>query len=131
MHLNRITESVIGAAIEVHRALGPGLLESAYEECLCHELATRRIAFERQRPLSVHYKGLRLDCGYRLDLLVENRVVVETKAVESVEPIHEAQMLTYLKLGGWQVGLLINFNVRALMQGVTRLVNNYSDCSLS
>ena len=122
MKVNQITEAIIGAAIEVHRALGPGLLESAYEECLCHELTLRRIPFERQRPLPVEYKGLHLDCGYRLDLLVADTVVVEIKALERILPIHEAQLLTYLKLGGWKVGLLINFHVSVLKQGIRRRV---------
>jgi GxxExxY protein len=122
MKINQITEVIIGAAIEVHRALGPGLLESAYEECLCHELTIRQVPFERQRALPVVYKGLHLDCGYRLDLVVADRVVVEIKAVERLLPIHEAQLLTYLKLGGWQVGLLINFNVPVLKQGIRRRV---------
>jgi len=122
MEINQVTEAIIGSAIEVHRALGPGLLESAYEECLCREMDLRRIPFERQRPLPVEYKGLRLDCGYRLDLLVSDRVVVEIKAVESLLPVHEAQLLTYLKLGGWKVGLLINFNVPVLKQGIRRRV---------
>jgi GxxExxY protein len=120
--LNKITERIIGAGIEVHKALGPGLLESAYEECLCRELTLREIAFERQKPLPVAYKGIKLDCGYRLDLLVENAVVVEIKAVECVQPIHEAQLLTYLKLGGWKLGLLINFNVPVLKDGVRRRI---------
>jgi GxxExxY protein len=102
MSVNELTHEIIAAAIEVHRALGPGLLESVYEECLCRELALRQIAFERQRPLRVEFKGLRLDCGYRLDWVVERKVVVEIKAVESLLPIHEAQLLTYLKLGGWK-----------------------------
>ena len=122
MELNRVTEQIIGAAIEVHKALGPGLLESAYEECLCHELALRSVAFERQRPLPVEYKGTRLDCGYRLDLLVAGSVVVEIKAVECIEPIHEAQLLTYLRLGGWRVGLLLNFNVPVLKDGIRRRI---------
>ncbi|NLV41686.1 MAG: GxxExxY protein [Candidatus Hydrogenedentes bacterium] len=117
-----ITERVIGAAIEVHRVLGPGLLESAYEECLCAELRERGVAHQRQIPLPVEYKGTRLDCGYRLDLLVEEVVVVEIKAVSSMEPIHEAQLLTYLRLGGWKVGLLINFNVPLLRDGIVRRV---------
>jgi GxxExxY protein len=125
MNLNAVTEAIIGAAIEVHRALGPGLLESAYEECLCHELRLRDVPFQRQRPLPVEYKGVKLDCGYRLDLLVADAVVVEVKAVSALEPIHEAQVLTYLKLGGWQVGLLINFNVPVLKSGIKRMVNNY------
>jgi len=122
MKVNQITEAIIGAAIEVHRVLGPGLLESAYEECLCHELTLRQIPFERQRPLPVEYKGLHLDCGYRLDLLVADTVVVEIKAIESILPVHEAQLLTYLKLGGWKVGLLINFHVSVLKQGIRRRV---------
>jgi GxxExxY protein len=120
--VNGVTQAVIGAAIEVHRTLGPGLLEAAYEECLCQELLLRQIAFERQRPLPVEYKGLRLDCGYRLDLLVSECVVVEIKAVEAIHPIHEAQLLTYLRIGGWKAGLLINFNVAMLKQGIRRLV---------
>ena len=100
MDLDTITERIIGAAIEVHKVLGPGLMESAYEECLCRELAICGIGVERQLPLPVAYKGVRLDCGYRLDLLVEKSVVVEIKSLSSIEPIHEAQLLTYLKLGG-------------------------------
>ena len=119
--INEITQGIIGAAIEVHRALGPGLLESAYEECLCRELTIRRIPFERQRRLPVEYKGLSLDCGYRLDLLVESKVVVEIKTVETILPIHKAQLLTYLKLGGWRLGLLMNFNVPVLKQGIRRV----------
>ncbi len=119
---NEITERIIGAAIEVHRALGPGLLESAYEECLCHDLKLCGVSFERQRPLPVEYKGIRLECGYRLDLLVENAIVVEIKAISAIEPIHEAQLLTYLRLGGWKVGLLVNFNVPVLKNGIRRRV---------
>jgi GxxExxY protein len=122
VEINRVTGTVIGAAIEVHRALGPGLLESAYEECLCRELSLRKIPFERQRSLPVKYKGVSLDCGYRLDLLIADQVVVEVKAVEKLLPIHEAQLLTYLRLGGWKVGLLLNFNVPVLKQGIRRLV---------
>lgn len=117
-----LTEAIIGAAIEVHRALGPGLLESAYEQCLCRELALRQIPFAKQLPLPVEYKGVRLDCGYRLDLLVASQVVVEVKALEALLPIHEAQLLSYLRLGGWKVGLLINFNVPRLVDGVRRRV---------
>jgi GxxExxY protein len=120
MELNRCTEQIIGAAIEVHKALGPGLLESAYQECLCRELAVRSIPFERQRPLPVEYKGIRVGCGYRIDLLVLGIIVVEIKSVAAIEPVHEAQLLTYLKLGGWKRGLLINFNVRVLKDGVRR-----------
>ena len=122
MELNKITEQIIGAAIEVHKALGPGLLESAYEECLCRELALRRMPFERQSPLPVEYKGVKLDCGYRLDLLVTDAVVVEIKACEAIEPIHEAQLLTYLKLGDRKLGLLINFNVPVLKDGIRRRI---------
>jgi GxxExxY protein len=120
--VNRITEAIIGAAIEVHRALGPGLLESAYQECLCRELTVRGVPFERERPLPLEYKGIRLECGYRLDLLVSNAVIVEIKSVEALAPVHEAQLLTYLRLGGWRVGLLINFNVEVLKQGIRRKI---------
>lgn len=120
--VNQLTESIIGAAIEVHKHLGPGLLESAYEECLCHELNLRKIPFQRQAPLPVVYKGVKLDCSYRIDLLVKNEVVVELKAVESIAPIHEAQVLTYMRLGGWRVGLIINFNVPIVIKGIKRLV---------
>jgi len=127
MGVNELTKEIIGAAIEVHRALGPGLLESAYEECLCRELSLRGVPFERQVPLPVEFKGLRLDCGYRLDLLVGNTVVVEIKAVESLLSIHDAQLLTYLKLGGWKVGLLINFNVSVLKNGIRRRVLHWEE----
>ena len=122
MNANEITDQIIGAAIEVHRVLGPGLLESAYEECVCHELKLRGLSFERQRPLPVEYKGIKLDCGYRLDLLVENTIVLEIKAIAAVEPIHEAQLLTYLRIGGWKVGLLVNFNVPVLKNGIRRRI---------
>ena len=127
MNINELTQAIIGAAIEVHRALGPGLLESAYEECLCKELTLRQIPFERQRPLPMEYKGLKLECGYRLDLLVADTVVLEVKAVDAIIPIHEAQLLTYMKLGGWKVGLLINFNVPILKQGIKRLVLGFEE----
>jgi GxxExxY protein len=126
-NLNQITESIIGAAMEVHRRLGPGLLESAYHECLCRELALRNIPFERERSLPVEYKSIRLECGYRLDLLVARKVVVEVKSVESLAPVHEAQILTYLRLGGWTVGLLINFNVPILKQGIRRKVLGFRE----
>jgi len=116
------TSPIIGAAIEVHRQLGPGLLESAYEECLCHELHLLGLAFERQVDLPVSYKGLRLDCGYKIDLIVEREVILELKSVEKLLPVHEAQLLTYLKLSGKHVGLLINFNVPRLTQGIVRRV---------
>jgi GxxExxY protein len=124
---NELTERVIGACIEIHRALGPGLLESAYEECLCHELSIAGISFERQKSLPVHYKNVKLDCGYRLDLVVEQKVIVELKAIENLMPIHEAQLLTYLKLSGLTLGLLINFNVPMLKNGIKRIVNNFQD----
>ena len=117
-----LTETIIGAAIDVHRELGPGLLESAYEECLCHELHIRGLAFARQVDLPVRYKGLSLDCGYRLDVVVENRVVVELKSTEQLLPVHQAQLLTYLRLSGKRVGLLMNFNVAVLKDGIVRRV---------
>jgi GxxExxY protein len=116
------TSAIIGAAIEVHRHLGPGLLELAYEKCLCHELHLRGIDFRRQIDLPVEYKGLKLDCGYRLDLIVQEEVVVELKCVEKVLPVHEAQLLTYMLMTGKRVGLLINFNVPQLIKGITRRV---------
>jgi GxxExxY protein len=115
-----ITREIIASGIAVHRQLGPGLLESAYEACLAYELADRRIAVERQKELPVVYRGVRIDCGYRIDLLVEGSVVVELKAVDQLLPIHEAQLLSYLKLSGCRVGLLMNFNVRELTQGIRR-----------
>jgi GxxExxY protein len=118
----QLTEAIIGAAIEVHRVLGPGLLESAYEQCLCHELTLRGIRFQLQVPLPVKYKGILLDCGYRLDLVVEERVVIELKTVETLVPIHEAQLLTYLRLSGLRVGLLINFNSPVLRNAIKRMV---------
>ena len=124
---NKLSERIIGACIEIHRSLGPGLLESAYEECLCHELSVAGISFERQKPLPVRYKNVKLDCGYRLDLVVEQIIIVELKTVESVMPIHEAQLLTYLKLSGLTLGLLINFNVAMLKDGIKRIVNNFQD----
>ena len=122
MDLNTTTERIIGAAIEVHKVLGQGLMESAYEECLCRELALRGIGVERQLQLPVEYKGVRLDCGYRIDLLVEQSVVVEIKSLPSIERIHEAQLLTNLRLGGWKLGLLINFNVAILKDGIRRRI---------
>ena len=125
--LNQVTQVVIGAAIEVHRQLGPGLLESAYVECLCQELTLRGIPFERERALPVEYKGVRLECGYRLDLLVAGAVVVEVKSVESLAPVHDAQLSTYLRLGGWHIGSLVNFNVAMLKEGIRRKVLNFND----
>ena len=123
--LNALSEAAIGAAVAVHRELGPGLLESAYEECLCHELSAAGIRFGRQVPLPVRYKDVNLDCGYRLDLVVEQMLIVELKAVEQMLPIHEAQLLTYLKLSDLTLGLLINFNVPVLKAGIKRIANNY------
>jgi len=114
------TSSIIGAAIEVHRQIGPGLLESAYEECLCHELHLRGLPFERQVALPVTYKGVKLDCVYKIDLIVQQEIVVELKAIEKLLPVHEAQLLTYLKISGKHVGLLINFNSPLLTQGIIR-----------
>jgi len=117
-----ITESIIGAAIEVHRRLGPGLLESAYEACLCHELQLRNVSYRRQVPLTVTYKGLTLDCAYRIDLVVEETVVVELKSVEKLQRIHEAQLITYLGLSNLRVGLLLNFNSIVMKEGILRRV---------
>lgn len=124
MYLNQVTEKIIGAAIEIHKTLGPGLLESAYEECLCYELSRAGLHFQRQVDLPVLYKEVRLDCGYRLDLIVEDAVIVELKTVECLLPIHEAQLLTYLKMKNLRVGILINFNVPVLKDGIKRMVNN-------
>jgi len=123
--INEITRAIIGAAIEVHRRLGPGLLESAYLKCLASELTLRGIPFEREKPLPLEYKGVHLECGYRLDLLVAGSVVVEVKAVDALAPVHDAQLLTYLRLGGWRVGLLINFNVAVLKNGIHRKILGY------
>ncbi len=117
-----LTDQIIGLAIEVHRHLGPGLLESAYEECLCYELNENGIAFKRQVPLPVVYKSVRLDCGYRIDLVVENRLILELKATERLLPIHEAQVLTYMRLSGISTGLLLNFNTPVLKDGIRRLM---------
>jgi GxxExxY protein len=121
-HVNEITHAVIGAAMEVHRSLGPGLLESAYHQCLCRELVIQRIPFEYERKLPLEYKGLQLEQTYRIDLVVASQVVVEVKSIEAIAPIHEAQLLTYLGLGGWNVGLLLNFNVVVLKDGIRRRV---------
>ncbi|MEW6096515.1 MAG: GxxExxY protein [bacterium] len=123
MEINQITEKIIGAAIEIHRILGHGLLESAYEECLCYELPERGLHFRKQVELPVIYKGIRLNCGYRIDLLVEEKVIVELKTVEQILPIHEAQLLTYLKMMDKRLGLLINFNVPVLRDGIKRIAN--------
>ena len=117
-----LTGQIIAAAIEVHRALGPGLLESVYQACLAHELSIRQLGYEQEKPLAIDYKGLRIDGGYRLDFIVADKVVIELKAVDVLLPVHEAQLLTYLKLTGCKVGLLINFNVPVLTQGIIRRV---------
>ena len=117
-----LTEKIIGFAIEVHRQLGPGLLESAYEECLCYELQQSGLRFRRQVPLPVVYKAIRLDCGYRIDAMVEEQVILELKTVERLIPVHEAQLLTYLKLSGARIGLLLNFNSPVLKDGIRRMV---------
>jgi len=122
MDENSLTREVIGAAIEVHKLLGPGLLESAYEECLARELVLRNIRFERQKPAPVVYKDVKLECGYRMDFLIDGRVVVELKAVEALAPVHEAIVLTYLRLSGCRLGLLINFNVLVLKDGIRRFM---------
>lgn len=126
LEYEELTQTVIGAAIEVHRQLGPGLLEATYESCLCMELDDRGIPYERQVELPVFYKGRRADCGYRIDILVRRVVVLELKSVEKVPPIHEAILLHYLKLGQFPVGLLINFNVVKLVDGITRRANTLS-----
>ena len=122
LDINKLTRDVIGAAIEVHKILGPGLLESAYEECLCHELKLRNITYERQKELPIEYKGIKLDCGYRWDIVVARKLILELKSCNNLEPIHKAQLLTYLKLTGIRIGLLINFNVPILKQGIKRII---------
>jgi len=123
--MNRITYRIIGAAIEVHRGLGPGLLESAYEECLCHEIGLLGLKYQRQVPLPVVYKGVALDCNYRMDVVVEEMVLLELKSVQSIVPVHIAQLMTYLKLSSLKLGLLINFNVDVLKEGIVRRKNGY------
>ncbi len=125
MDIDKITGTVIDAAMKVHTALGPGLLESAYEACLTHELSKRGLKAQSQVGLPVIYDGVKIDVGYRIDVLVEDRVIVELKAVSAVAAIHEAQLLSYLRLSGKRVGLLINFNVLRLKDGIKRIVNNY------
>ncbi|MBL9136353.1 MAG: GxxExxY protein [Verrucomicrobiales bacterium] len=120
--LNELTERVIGLSIEIHRELGPGLLESAYDECLAFEISRAGLSFRRQEPMPVRYKEVELDCGYRLDFVVENALILELKAVTQLLPIHDAQLLTYLRLSGKSLGLLINFNVPVLTRGVKRVV---------
>ena len=121
--INQLTGEVIGAAIEVHKTLGPGLLESVYEECLCYELKLRNLPYERQKSLPVNYKDVKLDTGYRLDVVVANELILELKSCDHIQPIHEAQLLTYLKLTGIKVGLLVNFNTPILRDGIKRLAN--------
>lgn len=123
---DQLTHEIIGAAIEVHRVLGPGLLETAYEECLARELNIRGIPFERQKPLPLVYKDVKLECGYRVDLLIDGRVVLELKAVDALAPIHEAIVLTYLRLSGCKIGLLINFHTTVVKDGIKRLVDKYA-----
>ncbi len=125
--LNNITEKIISAAINVHRALGPGLLESAYEACMVYDLAQDGVSVEQQKALPVIYRGVKLECGYRMDLVVEKDVVVEIKSIEKLLPIHKAQLMSYLKLSGSKVGLLINFNVELLKTGIQRVVNNFPE----
>ena len=126
--LNALSEQIIGAAIAVHRALGPGLLEAPYEECLCHELEKLGIKFERQRPLPLVYGDVKLACAYRMDLVVQNSIVLEVKAVAKIDRVHEAQLLSYLRLSGLRLGLLLNFNVRNLAgQGIVRKVNDFPE----
>jgi GxxExxY protein len=127
MDINKLSSEVIGAAIEVHKTLGPGLLESAYEECLCHELSLQGMSFERQKPLAVTYKEKLLDCGYRLDIVVEKKIILELKSCEKIEPIHKAQLLTYLRLSGINLGLILNFNVPVMRNGIARVVNNLKE----
>ena len=129
--LNGITHGIIAAAIEVHRHLGPGLLESAYQECVCYELSQMGLTFTREVHLPLSYKGLQLDCNYRIDLLVEDAIVVELKSVEQILPIHSAQLLTYLKAAHKQIGLLINFSVPVLKDGIRRMVHKYSEPNTS
>jgi GxxExxY protein len=129
--LNQLTEQIIGAAIEVHRNTGPGLMESVYEECLCYELSQLGLAFQRQVQLPIAYKGIKLDCGFKMDLLVDDSVVLELKTVDQLLPVHSAQLLTYLKLSGKKVGLLINFNEPILTKGLRRLVNHFKDASVA
>jgi GxxExxY protein len=127
MHVNELSRKIIGAAIEVHKHLGPGLLESVYEECLSCELNLRYLSFERQKPLPIIYKGKELDCGYRLDIVVENTIILELKSCDNIEPIHKAQLLTYLKLTGLNLGLLLNFDVPVMRDGIVRIVNKLKE----
>ena len=123
MEINQLSSKIIGSAIQVHKALGPGLLESAYEECLCHELRLQDISFERQKSLPIVYKGKRLDCGYRLDLVIENAIILKLKSCETIDPIHKAQLLTYLRLADLHLGLILNFNTAVMKDGIVRIAN--------
>jgi GxxExxY protein len=125
--INKLSSRIIAAAIEVHKALGPGLLESAYEECICHELSLGGLSLERQKPSAVQYKEIDLDCGYRLDVVVENVIILELKSCDKIEPIHKAQLLTYLRLSGLKLGLLLNFNVPLMRDGIVRIVNELQE----
>jgi len=127
MDINGLSNKIIGAAIEVHKYLGPGLLESIYEECLSHELNLRGFSIERQKSLPITYKDKLLDCGYRLDIVVEGAIVLELKSCEKIEPIHKAQLLTYLKMSGFSLGLLLNFNVSVMRDGIVRVVNKFKE----
>ena len=127
MDINQLSSKIIGAAIEVHKALGPGLLESAYEKCLCYELNQRGLAFERQKSLPVICKGQKIDCGYKLDVVVENTIILELKSCEEIEPIHKAQLLTYLRLSNFKLGLLLNFNMPFLREGIVRIANGLAE----
>ena len=127
MDINGLSNKIIGAAIEVHKNLGPGLLESIYEECLCHELNLRGFSIERQKPLPITYKDKLLDCNYRLDIVVEGAIVLELKSCETIEPIHKAQLLTYLKMSGFSLCLLLNFNVSVMRDGIVRVVNKFKE----
>ncbi len=123
MEINELTGQVIGAAINVHQALGPGLLESIYEKCLCIEFDRKNFSYKRQKEIPIEYRGIRIDCNYKIDIIVENKLIVELKACETLLPIYEAQILTYLKLTGIKIGLLINFNVPLLKDGIKRFAN--------
>lgn len=127
MNEEQLSHVVIGAAIGVHRRLGPGLLESTYEACLCYDLVEQGVSIERQKPLPIIYKGINLHCGYRIDIMVDRKLIVELKAIQMLAPIHEAQMLTHLKLSGCTLGLIINFNVPILKDGVKRIVNRFDE----
>ena len=123
--LNSITEKIIGSAISVHKGIGPGLLESAYEECLCYEISQAGLNFKRQVPLPVIYKDVKLDCGYRLDIIVEDEIIIEVKAVQAIIPIHEAQLLSYLRMLDKRLGLILNFHSAVLKSGIRRVANNF------